>query len=330
MSGAPEREPANAAAPARRLGGAAIAVKIVVSVALLAFLFSRIPAREVVGLMARARPGLFLLALALFTASVAGSALQWGIFLRAQGVALPFRTLFGFYLVGLFFNNFLPATLGGDVVKVIDVHRAGSTRGAAVVATLMDRAMGLLVLVAAGLAAVWIGGDTLPFPELRAPLLVASLALVVAFAAILSRRVLALCAAAARRLPGRRFRDLALRLLDYVGRFQSDRRVFLVALALSVGIQTIRIGVHYLVALALGVSVSPHIFLLVVPVIAVAVTLPVSGGGFGVREGVGVLLFGRLGVGAPQTLAFELLAHLVTVLVSAAGGVLFALRKRRG
>jgi hypothetical protein len=47
------------------------------------------------------------------------------------------------------------------------------------------------------------------------------------------------------------------------------------------------------------------------------------------REGVAVLLFGRLGVGAPQTLAFELLAHLVTVLVSASGGVLFALRKRR-
>jgi len=324
--------PAHGAAPApeRARSKAAFALKVAVSVALLGFLFTRVPVADVLGLMARAHPGLVLLAIALFAASIAGSALQWGLFLRAQAVVLPFRTLFGFYLVGLFFNNFLPATLGGDVVKVIDVHRTGSTRGAAVVATLMDRAMGLLVLVAAALAALWLGGDALPFPELRAPLVAASLAMAAAFAAILSRRVLALCVSVAARLPGRRVRDLGLRLLDYVGRFQRDRRVFLVALALSVGIQTIRIGVHYLTAVALGVTVSPLLFLLVVPVIAVAVTLPISVGGFGVREGVGVLLFSRLGVGAAQTLAFELLAHLVTVLVSATGGVLFTLRRRRG
>jgi uncharacterized protein (TIRG00374 family) len=323
------RGPAGDAARARLPSKTIFALKVVVSVALLAFLFSRIPAAEVVGLMTRARPGLVLLAIALFTASIAGSAVQWGLFLRAQGVTLPFGTLLQFYLVGLFFNNFLPATLGGDVVKVIDVHRAGGTRAAAVVATLMDRAMGLLVLVAAALAALWLAGDALPLPELRAPLVAASVLLAAVFAAILSRRALGLCAAAAARVPGRRPRDLAARLVEHVGRFQRDRRVFLVAFALSVGIQAIRIGVHYLAALALGVTVSPILFLIVVPVIAVAVTLPLSVGGWGMREGVAVLLFGRLGVGAPQTLAFELLAHLVTVLVSASGGVLFALRKRR-
>jgi uncharacterized protein (TIRG00374 family) len=317
------------AAPARRPGRAAFALKLIVSVALMALLFSRIPAAEVGGLLSLARPGPIFLAVVLFVVSIAGSAFQWRLFLRALGVSLPFRTAFGFYLVGLFFNNFLPATLGGDVVKVIDVHRAGGSRSAAVVATLMDRAMGLLVLMIAGLLAVWIAGDTLPYPELRAALHVATLAIVLVFAAILSRRVLALCARTAERIPPGRPRDLAVRLLGLLGDFQADRRVFLLALPVSLGIQAIRIGVHYLAAVALGVALPPVLFLLVVPVIAVAMTLPVSVGGWGVREGVAVVLFGRFGVASSVTLAFEVLAHLVTMLVSAAGGLLFALRKRR-
>lgn len=326
---APERNDAAGAAPAKPPSKSGFLLKLAVSVLLLAFLFSKIPVGEVATIFARLRPGPIVLAIVFFVISIAGSAFQWSLFLRAQGVSLPFRRLFGFYLVGLFFNNFLPATLGGDIVKVIDLHRAGSPRGAAVVATLMDRAMGLLVLIGAGMAAVWIAGDALTVPRLRAALHVASLVIAAVFVVILSRRALALCAAVAERIPIRRAREIALRFLHYVGRFQGDRRVFLLALAVSLGIQTIRIGVHYLAAVALGVSVPPLLFALVVPVIAVTVAFPVSVGGWGVREGVGVYLFGLFGVGKAEALAFELLSHLVTVLVSAAGGVVFALRRRR-
>ena len=321
-------EAAEAAAAARSRRGA-FALKLVVSAALLALLFSRISLREVASLYARADLGLVVLAHVLFAASLVGSAFQWGLFLGAQGIRLPFRRLFGFYLVGLFFNNFLPANLGGDVVKVVDVSRAGGSRGGAVAATLMDRGVGLLVLLISGTLAAWAMGDALPFPELRGPLYLATLVIVIGFVALLSRRAFRRVAAIAARLPAGWPARTAGRLVDHASQFQMNRGVFLRALPVSIAIQALRIAVHYVAALALGVQVAPVVFLLVVPAIAIAVSLPISVGGFGVREGLGVVLFGRVGVAAREALAFELLAHLIAVAVSTAGGVLFAMRRRR-
>ncbi len=319
--------PPGAPASARRRRGA-FALKLIVSAALLSLLFSRVSIREIAGLYAHADLGLVLLAHVLFAASIAGSAFQWGLFLRAQGITLPFRRLFGFYLVGLFFNNFLPANLGGDVVKVVDVARSGGSRGGAVAATLMDRGMGLLVLLVSGALAACAMGEALPFPEFRRPLYAGTIALAVVFAFLLSRRLLSRAAALAARAPAGWPARIAARLLAHAGGFQANRGVFLRALPVSIAIQALRIAVHYVAALALGVHVAPLVFLLVVPAIAIAVSLPISVGGFGVREGLGVVLFGRVGVGAPEALAFELLAHLIAVAVSAVGGVLFALRRR--
>lgn len=311
-----------------RSGAARFALRLVVTIALLAVLFHRVPLSQITELFGRARADLVLLSAILFAVSLVGSAYQWWLFLKAQQIVISFRKALDFYLVGLFFNNFLPANVGGDVMKVIDVNRSGGTKAGALTATFMDRAMGLLVLVFAATVAAWTAGASAPFPEMRIPLVVSSLGLVVVFAAILSRRVLRRLALIAARIPGARVRALAARLVSHIEMLQVDRRIFAVAFAISLATQALRIAVHYLAALALGVDVAPILFVLLVPAIAVAITLPISIGGFGVREGLGVVLFGRVGVPAPEAFAFELLSHLVAVAVSAWGGILFALRRR--
>jgi len=311
-----------------RSGAARFALRLVVTIALLAVLFHRVPLSQITELFGRARADLVLLSAILFAVSLVGSAYQWWLFLKAQQIVISFRKALDFYLVGLFFNNFLPANVGGDVMKVIDVNRSGGTKAGALTATFMDRAMGLLVLVFAATVAAWTAGASAPFPEMRIPLVVSSLGLVVVFAAILSRRVLRRLALIGARIPGARVRALAARLVSHIEMLQVDRRIFAVAFAISLATQTLRIAVHYLAALALGVDVAPILFVLLVPAIAVAITLPISIGGFGVREGLGVVLFGRVGVPVPEAFAFELLSHLVAVAVSAWGGILFALRRR--
>jgi glycosyltransferase 2 family protein len=309
-------------------GALPLLIRLAVSAALLVFLFSKVPLADVLALFGRARGDIVLLSAVLFALSLVGSAYQWWLFLRAQRIAIPFRRAMNFYLVGLFLNNFLPANVGGDVMKVIDVGRSGGTKVGALTATLLDRAMGLFVLVLAGTLAAVMLGDALPFPELRVPLVLSCAALVILFAAVLSRRVARVVEPVLRHVPGARLRRLAERLIAHVRMLHDDRRIFLVAFAVSVATQILRIAVHYLAAIALGVHVAPILFALLVPVIAVAITLPISIGGFGVREGLGVVLFGRVGVGSTEALAFELLSHLVAVLVSVWGGVLFILRAR--
>jgi len=304
------------------------ALRLGVTVALLVVLFREVPLSQITELFGRARADLVILSAILFGVSLIGSAYQWWLFLKSQRIEISFRKTLDFYLVGLFFNNFLPANVGGDVMKVIDVNRSGGSKAGALTATFMDRAMGLLVLVFAATVAAWVAGASAPFPEMRIPLVASSLGLVAVFAAIFSRRVLRRAARFAAGVPGARVRALSGRLIAHLEMLQVDRRIFGITFAVSIVTQTLRIAVHYLAALALGVDVSPLLFVLLVPAIAVAITLPISIGGFGVREGLGVVLFGRVGVGAPEAFAFELLSHLVAVLVSAWGGILFALRGR--
>jgi len=54
----------------------------------------------------------------LITLSVVVSTLKWKVLLKAQNVSIGFTTLFGYYISGLFFNNFLPSSIGGDGVRI--------------------------------------------------------------------------------------------------------------------------------------------------------------------------------------------------------------------
>ena len=69
------------------------------------------------GRLASANRWFLLAGLALFVAAIVVNAAKWQVLLRAQGVRIPFGALLEFQFVGFFFNNFLPANVGGDVMR---------------------------------------------------------------------------------------------------------------------------------------------------------------------------------------------------------------------
>ena len=91
--------------------------------------------------------------------------------------------------------------------------------------------------------------------------------------------------------------------------------------------QLARVGVHVLVAAALGVRVPVHYFFLFVPLVAVLVSLPVSFNGIGVRESAGVVLFGLVGVDRAHAFSLQFMTYLVAVSVSLIGGIVVLLRR---
>src|SRR5205085_667698 len=91
---------------------AILGVKLTVSVALLAVLFSRVDAAHLWAGARRASVPWLMFAFALYTLNVAAGTWRWHVLLDAQGVRLKRRTLFGSFLVANFFNNFLPSNIG--------------------------------------------------------------------------------------------------------------------------------------------------------------------------------------------------------------------------
>ncbi|MFH1681443.1 MAG: lysylphosphatidylglycerol synthase transmembrane domain-containing protein [Candidatus Eisenbacteria bacterium] len=257
--------------------------------------------------------------------------IQWHILLRGQGIHIGLSRAINLYFVGLFFSNFLPANIGGDVVKIVDVYRSTGRGGGAVAATMMDRAIGLATLAA---MSCWAGVIVLPALGLRPVLLLVPLFFLF-FVGIclmfLSRRVGALLLRIVRLVPFVSVRTKGESVLAAVIQYRERRRPLVEAFLVSIPVQGLRILVHYWAALALGVSVPPVYFFLFIPMIAVLIALPISINGIGVREGFTVLFFAMAGIDREQAFSISFLAFLIGVAVSLAGGVLFLARSfRRG
>ena len=82
--------------------------------------------------------------------------LRWQLFLRMLHIEVPLREITRLFFIGAFFNQFLPGTTGGDVVRVIFLmrdHPEHKTAGFLSVA--IDRLLAVLVLVIMGLLFAW-------------------------------------------------------------------------------------------------------------------------------------------------------------------------------
>ena len=86
--------------------------------------------------------------------------IRWQLFLRMLHIEVPLREITRLFFIGAFFNQFLPGTTGGDVVRVIYLmrdHPEHKTEGLLSVA--VDRLLAVLVLVIIGLVFAWTRDD---------------------------------------------------------------------------------------------------------------------------------------------------------------------------
>jgi hypothetical protein len=98
-------------------------------------------------------------------------------------------------------------------------------------------------------------------------------------------------------------------------------------LALSCTIHLAGFATVGILAAGLGVEVPLAKMFAVMPLVAVLSSVPVSLGGWGVREGSMVLGFSMLGVGAEDTLAVSILYGLSGILVALALAAIFLIHK---
>jgi len=307
------------------------ALRLGATLALVAWVLSRISLGEAWRLLSRASLLPLLGALLVFTLSVVAGAWQWGRFLESQGITLRFRSVLERFWVGLFFNNFLPGNLGGDVVKVWDLRRSRRDTLASATATLADRLTGLSALAfLALLAALSLGGSPQLAPVARGVAAGAGIFLAGAALFLLDpvATFLRRAAQAAGLLSEEGFRG---RLLERLRLLRAHRRRLLGLFAYSLLVQALRVGVHWMVCLALVGPDTPAFpeFFLAVPPLAFALTLPVTIGGLGLREGLAIPLFKPLGLVGEVPVTLQFAAYLLMLVVSLAGGLIFLVRRRR-
>jgi glycosyltransferase 2 family protein len=302
-------------------------VRVIVSAVLLAVLISRIHPEDLLPERRHLSTVAFLAAGLLFTGlGIVLSAWRWQRVLEVFDVRVPLRTLSGHYFAGQFVGNVLPSTIGGDVVRV---SRTATTTGSGSIAfasVVLERLTGFIALP----LLVFLG-------FLFRPSLLSNnhawIALAIAFGTLALLGVI-LVVTGHPRLAGRfAERENWMRFIGAVhigiDRLRRRPRDVFVVVAAAVVYQLSVVAAVYCAAKALDLSIPNAALLAFVPAVAMAQTIPLSVSGFGVREGMLVLLLLPLGVATSSAVALGLFWYGMLLVVSLLGAPAFAVGGRR-
>jgi uncharacterized protein (TIRG00374 family) len=91
--------------------------------------------------------GYLVLGFTLIVASMLNTLVRWYFLVRAQDLPFSMKDAFRLGLIGFFCNNFLPGSVGGDVVKAAGIARGQKRRTVAVATVLMDRAIAVWAMI---------------------------------------------------------------------------------------------------------------------------------------------------------------------------------------
>ena len=304
-------------------------MKVVISLGLILFLLSRISPGRLMTVIEETRPLYLLIALCIFFLSGLLGSFQWHILLKAGGINLSFSKTFRLYFVGLFFNNFLPANVGGDAVKIYDVSKIGNDPHQVFAITLLDRIIGITGLCLLAIAAALSLRGRGSIPNLNIYILVFAGCITPVIAMTLNRRL----SGAVKRLfgaitwwgLGSRFRAV----FDHLGSFRRLRFLLVKLTLLAIVVQFMRVLTHVAVGSALGIPLTLYTglsFFVFIPLLGLLMVLPISINGLGVREGMGVILFTQIGLLEEQALLVEFITYVVMIVVSLIGGLFFLQR----
>lgn len=309
-----------------------VAIQVLVSGAVIAYLVWRIDLSQTADLLADSKPGYVLAAFSIFLATTWVMAWRWQLLLAAKGMHEPLGWLTRVYFVGYAAGQILPTAIGGDAVRIIEhARRRPEAKANAAAAVLMERvigAAGVLLVVAVGIAIAagrYENVRALVFLEI---VFVAITALILAalFSRRLSRPLEERVFPLGRRL---RLEGPVTSLYRAMHEYREVPRPLFVVLAVTMAVQFVRIVAIWLCGEAVGVNVSPLVYFILGPLLFLIQMVPVTLNGLGVREVFFVEFLTRFDVSEPAALATGVLFYAVTIAVALPGAFIFLWRSVR-
>jgi len=276
----------------------------------------------------RMHPGWIVTALVAYAATQSVAVWRWQRLLRAQHVEVESKRLTESMWVSMFFNNFLPSNIGGDVVRIADTAPAAGSKTLAMTVILVDRVLGLsaLVIIASSgaLVASVLG---VHIPGARWLWLATGLAAIAAIFVIAIPQLVGHMLTPVRALNRPWLDERAQRLEDAVIKFRNAPSALLGAFGGALVVQITIVAFYLLTAEGLSVPLPIFLGAVLIPVSLVVQMAPISINGFGVREAVFAFFFRRFGLPTDAAVALSLVSTGMVMGLSLVGGVLFLKRR---
>ena len=260
------------------------------------------------------------------------AALRWQILLKVQGIKLNLPRLSGLFLIGMFYNQFLPGGTGGDIIKSYLLLKETDRKAGALLAVVFDRFIGLVALVAITVTLVSLRFgllaqtyETRRYLWILLILLGASIASLVASFLISGFNLFHLLP---HKFPGReKLIEIAAAYHLYAHHWVATSAAFCASLVAHLATFT----TFLCAAFALRAEVLVTNFFAVMPIERTISALPISFAGVGLREKVlQTMLHQVCGVNEGVAVLIGSLSFLIMVLCCLPGGVVYFFYKPSG
>ncbi len=258
-------------------------------------------------------------------------AVRWYVLLKAQGIRLSFWRSFALFMIGAFFNLFLPGATGGDLIKIFYIIREAPDRKAtAFFSVVIDRIIGLLGLMVLALVMILWRYDYLTQTPTAAGFL---WVLIGILAAALSGILLSFVIAGfnvAGKLPQKfPLRDKFIELSAAYHLYGKAWPSLLLALALSLVVHLCFVSMFWAANRSINAAVPAADMIAIGPIVATMQALPASLSGTGVREAIwGRLLHDLAGLPVAIGNLIGLVGTVLIYLFGVLGGPIYIFYRR--
>ncbi|MDD5496698.1 MAG: lysylphosphatidylglycerol synthase transmembrane domain-containing protein [Candidatus Omnitrophica bacterium] len=255
-----------------------------------------------------------------YLAAIAVASIRLKLIVAAQKTTITFVESLSLTFIGYFFNNFLPTSIGGDVIKGYYLSKKNNDRMASYTSVFVDRIIGLITMVFMAFFALLLGGRDVVDNSIKNIIYLITLFAILAVIFMTNKKL-------AKKLKPITFflkpiEEKLKTAYDTVHHYKNRKALMFKSFVISMVSQLLFFFGLGILAFSIGSRIPILDVLLRVPIISMLSLLP-SINGLGLREGSTVLLFSQL-IGKENAFAVSILWLFVLLLVSVIGGVIYS------
>ena len=302
-----------------------IFLRISISVILLIFLFKQVDKNVLLATIKNADKSLLFFAFLVFFFNYLLCFYRWKMLLTTLEIQIPSKRIITSFSGGVFFSLFLPSTIGGDLVRSIDLATYTKRPREVVATVFLDRLSGYVGLVILALLALLLGGKFLQDKSVLFSVGIITAILIAILLVLFNQFLYSKINKILNSPRAGRVREAIKNLHQEIYIFRQHKKMILKNLILSFFVQATSPVVFYIIALSFGIKLNIIYFFIFLPIIGAITLLPISIGGLGLRDATTIFFFAKVGVAKDFAFAMSLLNFFFLLLYGALGGFIYVL-----
>ncbi len=303
-----------------------IIIKAACSIALLAYLFSRMDFSLLKETMSKFRPGIYVFAiLGVFIYQYLYAIIIRHL-LSVKGNKVGIWEMLRLLTISIFFGTALPGGAGPDIIFAYNLSRSTPKKEDALSALIFTRMLlsftgifiAFTISLFPGISQTHIG--TL---NVRILVFILTAAFLGFYLVLSSEKILNL---SEKLFSKYRWANLIYQTHFAISKYGKNRNILLMIIPTAMLASACKVIADYIIAISLGIDISLLYFFIFIPIVSIVTIIPVTIAGIGIRENAYVKLFSTVGLKNAESFSISILSFSISLLFCIAGAILYGVK----